>query len=97
VIYGKTKKVKRLTKAEKQHYARLTEIGCLLCFQPAEIHHIRHGMGMGQRNDYLNTIPLCPSHHRTGGYGVAYHAGRVAFEQNFGTELELLEKLKGYL
>lgn len=82
-----------MTKAERQHYDKLSQIGCIICRQPAEIHHLRTGMGLGMRNDYNNAIPLCPSHHRIGGYGVAYHAGRLQFEKNFGTELELLERV----
>jgi hypothetical protein len=30
-------------------------------------------------------------HHRNGGYGIAYHAGRKEFEKRFGSEVELLE------
>lgn len=29
-------------------------------------------------------------HHRNGGYGVAIHAGRRAWEMKYGTEAELL-------
>lgn len=85
------------TKAEKEHLNALAELGCIVCLNlgygksPAEIHHIRHGVGMGQRNNHKNAIPLCHKHHRTGGYGVALHAGQKAFEDNYGTESELLE------
>ena len=37
-------------------------------------------------------IPLCPEHHRTGGKGVAIHAGQKTWEAIFGTEEELIEK-----
>jgi hypothetical protein len=86
-----------MTKAEKQHLSKVAELGCLICHMPAEIHHLRAGMGLGQRNSHYNIIPLCHSHHRTGGYGVAIHAGQKAFEAQFGTEMELLEKLKGLI
>ena len=86
-----------MTKAEKLHLTLVAELGCIICHQPAEIHHLRTGMGMGQRNTNFNVIPLCPLHHRTGGYGTAFHAGRKAFEQNFGTEEELLKRVKGLL
>jgi hypothetical protein len=36
-------------------------------------------------------------HHQHGGYGVAFHAGKKAFEERFGTETELLEWLKARL
>lgn len=56
----------------------------------AEIHHIREGQGMSQRAAHFLTVPLCPSHHRTGGEGVAFHAGPKRFEMLYGTELDLL-------
>lgn len=86
-----------MTKAEKEHNEKLVSVGCIVClklghgYSHPQIHHLRHGMGMGQRNNYLNAIPLCSAHHLTGGHGVAYHAGKQAFEANFGTELELLK------
>lgn len=86
-----------MTKSEKLHLSRVADLGCIICHQPAEIHHLRTGMGMAQRNSNFNVIPLCPLHHRTGGYGTAFHAGRKAFEQNFGTEEELLKRVKGLL
>ncbi len=76
----------------------IADVGCIVCRQlgysdsPAEVHHLRDGVGMSQRNDDNNAIPLCHVHHRTGGYGVAFHAGKNAFEEKFGTERELLEQ-----
>jgi hypothetical protein len=46
---------------------------------------------MGQRASHFDAIGLCPTHHRTGGYGVAIHAGQKEWESRYGTELELLE------
>lgn len=87
------------TKAEKAHLNALSELGCIVCINlgygktPAEIHHLRDGVGVGQRNSHKNAIPLCHSHHRTGGYGVAFHAGKAEFEKRYGTERELLAKV----
>lgn len=87
---------KSKTKAEKLHLERVASLGCIVCKNlghsdtPAEIHHIRAGRGTGQRADNYHVIPLCHSHHRTGGHGVAVHAGRQTWENNFGTETELL-------
>lgn len=64
-----------MSKAQKQHYNRVAELGCCLCRHalgmpgtPAEIHHIRKA---GRRND-APVIPLCPEHHRgnTGIHGL---------------------------
>ncbi|MGC4125041.1 Ref family recombination enhancement nuclease [Enterobacter sp.] len=87
---------KSKNKAEKLHLFRVAGLGCIVCKNlghedtPAEIHHIRTGCGTGQRADNFCVIPLCHIHHRTGGHGVAVHAGRQTWENNFGTETELL-------
>ena len=89
-------KSKAKTKAEKLHHDRVAALGCVVCRSlghgetPAEIHHIRSGCGAGQRATHLRVIPLCHRHHRTGGYGVAIHAGQRTWEENFGTEEKLL-------
>lgn len=86
-----------MNKAEKKHLSKVASVGCIVCMMqgneesPAEIHHIRHGQGMSQRASNYEAIPLCHVHHRTGGYGVAIHAGRKEFERLYGTEIELLE------
>lgn len=92
-----------MKKSEKEYFEKLVELGCVVCLreghgytQPS-IHHIREGMGIGQRNSTENCLPLCPMHHQHGGYGVAFHAGKKAFEERFGTEAELLEWLKARL
>ena len=75
-------------------------LSCICCRNmgfgdsPAEVHHVRSGVGKGQRSSHFDTIPLCPAHHRNGGHGVAIHAGRQAFEQNYGTELALMWQTK---
>ena len=92
-----------MTKDEKRHLQRVADFGCIVCRNvyfrktAAEIHHIRAGQGMAQRASHFETIPLCPRHHRTGGYGVAIHAGQAAWEEAYGTELELLEQVRGML
>lgn len=91
------------TKAEKEHMNAVADLGCIACRMmgymdsPAEIHHIRHGSGMGQRASNYDVIPLCAIHHRNGDYGTAYHKGSKAFEKRYGTEVELLAKVKDLL
>lgn len=83
------------TKAEKQRFEKLVDWGCIVClrtglgYSQPEIHHVRFNAGMGKKSN--DTIALCPNHHRLGDYGVAYHAGKRGFEDNFGTEQSLLE------
>jgi hypothetical protein len=86
-------------KAEREHLNKVAELGCIVCYNngypdsEAEIHHI-NARGMGMRSDNYSVIPLCPYHHRNGGYGEAVHAGLVAFEKNYGTEAELLKQVR---
>lgn len=84
----------------RAHLERMAALGCIVCRRqgygktPAEIHHLRANQGMGQRASDFEAIPLCPQHHRLGGHGVAYHAGRQAFEARYGTERELLDVVR---
>ena len=84
-----------MKKSEKEYFEKLVEFGCVVCkkhydtYTPPAIHHIRTGMGIAQRNSSENCLPLCPNHHQNGGHGVAFHAGKKAFEEKYGTELEL--------
>ena len=70
----------------------VAEQGCIITGRPAELHHPRFCCGMSQRAADWLIIPLAPEHHRTGGFGMALHAGQATFEQNFGTEEELLAR-----
>ena len=92
-----------MTKAEKEYLNRVQALGCMagapmgsdiICGLPAEIHHITTGMGMGQRAGHYEVIPLCPDHHRNGGYGFAIHAGQGTWESVYGSELDHLKETK---
>lgn len=91
------------TKAEREHLSKVAEIGCIVCLNenygqsPAEIHHMRTGKGMGQRATNYEVIPLCPLHHRLGGYGVAFHSGSRVWQERYGSEESLLNQVKEIL
>lgn len=96
-----------MTNAEKRHLDLVANLGCIVCRNlghgqtPAEIHHKRAGTGLKRANHY-QVIPLCHQHHRTGGYGVAIHAGIKKWTMLYGTEEELIAQVnelieKGYL
>ena len=93
-------RVKKPTVAEREHMGIVAGLCCIVCRNlgygesPAEVHHVRYLAGGGQRSGNMDTIPLCPNHHRIGGYGVAYHAGPEEFERRYGTEAELLEQTR---
>lgn len=95
-----SKKCTHKTKAEQQHLDRVAALHCIVCRNlgygdtPAEIHHCCSGTGTSVRASHFRTIPLCHTHHRTGGYGVAIHAGQKTWEQKYGTEADLLAQVK---
>lgn len=94
--------VKAATKSERDYMGKAAELGCALCRHlgygatPAEIHHPRHGTGMGKRAAHTDGFPLCYEHHRgnTGIHGL----GRKAFEKMYGvTEADLMNQTKSLL
>lgn len=48
---------------------RVASLGCYLCratglgATPAQVHHVRLGLGMAMRPSHWLTIPLCDRHH----------------------------------
>jgi len=83
-------KSKKKTKAERDHLDKVSRLGCLICNQPANIHHC--GTYMGGGRDDMKVIPLCHWHHQNGGYGIALHAGKNEWQRIHGTEEDLLIK-----
>ena len=85
----------------KLHYAVVAELGCIICNKmgypdtPAEIHHIKNGSGIGKKTHYLDSIPLCPYHHRTS--DESYHYSPKAFTEKWGTQQELAQETKDML
>lgn len=71
---------------------RVAELGCIVCGDPASLHHIRSGQGMSQRAPDLLVIPLCPLHHQNGTTMAApsVHGAPAAFRAKYGDEHALL-------
>lgn len=96
----KSKARKRAKKTEREYMGFVAGLCCIVCRNlgfgdsPAEVHHVRFLAGGGQRSAHTDTIPLCPMHHREGGYGVAFHAGPAEFQRRYGTEAELLAQTR---
>jgi len=88
------------TAAHQRHYDKVSRLGCIVCRNmrfrdsPAELHHPRALGSAGKKADNMSVIPLCPQHHRLGGYGEAIHAGKESWEAIHGTELDLLAQVK---
>lgn len=89
------------TKAEREWMDAITEIGCIACLcmgysgVPGAVHHLKSG---GRRIDHLHTICLCdPGHHQNppaGSGKVPRHPFKARFEDEYGTEEELLRKTR---
>ena len=81
-----------MTKAQKEHYAKLARLGCLLCArlgyetddQPVEIHHLRR---YGIPRDQAPAVPLCAGHHRHFKDSVHQLAAK-GFSKHWGIEVE---------
>lgn len=102
----KSKSGKRTpTKAEAEWMSRIVSHGCVACgidgtltksedgvYEPVrpEVHHILRG---GRRVGHLFTLPLCTLHHR-GESPHARHPYKARFEARYGSELDLLARLK---
>lgn len=88
-----------MKKAEAEHLSKVAALGCIACKNqgfpdtPAEIHHIRTGQGR-KRATHYEVIGLCPAHHRTGGFGIAIHAGPATWQEAYGSEIELLAQVR---
>ncbi|MND38628.1 hypothetical protein D3C76_47660 [compost metagenome] len=91
-----------MTKDEKAHLSRVVAIGCIACLisgmpgTPAEVHHPRAGVGKGKKASHFDAIPLCPAHHRGTMHPQepSIHLAKRAFIERFGTEAELLERVR---
>lgn len=93
----------KATKAERERFERLKNLGCIVCGLtrgatrgPVEIHHIVRG---NKRLGHWYTLPLCYAHHRGSGTGLltSIASGRKAFEAIHGSELDLWVKCQHIL
>ena len=92
-----------MTKAEKDNYARLARLGCILCKQreirnledsPVEMHHVRR---FGGKRELAPVIPLCAYHHRLGDSSI-HNLGAKGFARYYGfTQEDLIDKVKELL
>ena len=87
-----------MTKAERQHKARLSQMACKICERlygqhpggNVELHHLRTG-GWG-KGDYRTLIPLCFNHHQ-GADGI-HTLGTKAWEKRFDvSQVDLLNEV----
>lgn len=84
-----------MNKQERQWMDAISQLGCCVCSRsPVQIHHLLSG---GRRIGHLSSIPLCQPHHQ-GGFNdakiVSRHPYKRAFEERYGTEQQLLERVR---
>jgi hypothetical protein len=81
-----------MTKSEREHYAKLARLGCVLCRRkgisetdtPVEIHHVRR---FGGKRSLAPAIPLCAEHHRLGNSSI-HGLGAKGFTKYWGISPE---------
>jgi len=96
-----------MTKSEREHYAKLARLGCILCRQiqsrgiddiadsPVEIHHVRR---YGGKRSLAPAIPLCAWHHRLDPHTSVHGLGHKGFTKYWGfSEEDLIENVKELL
>lgn len=82
-------------KAESTYMGRVAELGCYLCHHlgyghtEAQVHHLREGQGMAQRNSNYVTVPLCDRHHANSSPD-GIHGGRKAWKLAQVDEIDAL-------
>lgn len=91
----KRKGRKKPTAEQQRYHEKVRALGCLICGQPASIHHVREGLGMGQAVDHDRVLPLCYCDHQSEEAGcISLHGSPKEFIELHGTEIELDEILK---
>lgn len=89
-------KAKAPTKAQRERWSRIAELGCLVCgAYQVTLHHLY--CGAGGRKDHDKVVPLCIEHH-LGREGID---GRVMskkqWQAKYMTEIEMELKTKQLL
>ncbi len=85
------------TKHEKEWMDRVAQLGCIPCLKAeyetpqVELNHITEDTGMGKKSSNYEVFGICHPHHRTGGKGIALHAGVEKWEERWGTQREHLQ------
>ena len=83
--------------AVEQFWLDITaQLPCACCGQkPVQLHHLRNGVGMSQRNSHLMVIPLCPDCHQ-GDNGLHGDRSRLRLYKRTETDM-LADTIRGNL
>lgn len=78
-------------------------LGCIACEKdgfygtPAQLHHVRSGVGMSQRSSHMHVVPLCPQHHTGEGMPLSFisiHGNQKKFHEKYGSDVDLVELVR---
>lgn len=92
------------TVTKKDFWSWLTEDGCIICKQPASIHHCIGGSmltelgvqhGKSQKNSDWLVLPLCYNHHQ--GREGLHTIGVLTWERRYGSQVSHLDEVNGRL
>jgi len=84
-------------KEDKKRFDLIRQIGCIIevdqqrCGCECAPHHVT-GAGVGKKDDHQRTFGLCLWHHTANDFGHCVHNGTQTFEENYGTQEQLLER-----
>lgn len=80
-------------KERRGYYGEVANLGCVVCGMQACTHHC-YGSQFPAKREHRPCIPLCYKHHQGDG---GIHSGKQSFEDYYGTQDEMLEKVEGKL
>ena len=88
-------RMKRKPAKQPAHLARVAEMGCAICRQPACIHHVNElGHGRVTRDD-RNAVGLCAMHHNMGNDSIHLLGSNARFFEVHGIDL-IVEALRNW-
>lgn len=92
------------TKAELEFHHSLAGLGCIACLKDGRVNpwvSIHHIDGRTKPSAHLKVLPLCAQHHQQDDTDplkrVAVHPYKARFEQQYGSQYELLAEAKQIL
>ena len=97
-------KARKPNKDEERWLRLIRQLGCIACIVagriapwtvPEDYTAIHHIDGTQKPGAHKKTLPLCPGCHQKN--SDARHVNKRKFEETYGTEVELLEKVESFV
>ena len=85
LMFPRPPKPERGNKACRDYMGLVAQLACVCCRQPGVVvHHVIHGRFAQRRASDMDTIPLCPEHHRM------LHDEPAAWKAAFGLDTDYI-------